>query len=221
MTVGFNSLCSYRQALMWEDKTVDYFTDTEVVSRRQDKILCAVLRPTMHRVIIRMCGGHGNFWAEYLTDLSLCQLPDATQSHGTQSLPSPRRQIWPSLARVKGVASANRSQWRSVNCPQGHVTQVFLAFDMSTHCLAGGKEGFSLLPETWAVPTSQLYQAQLAMTTLPPSFLCLSEELLVPYSLVCDHCRDCDDGSDETFCNFLPCNWLFQLQCLSKQVCCI
>ena len=55
--------------------------------------------------------------------------------------------------------------------------------------------------------------------TYPPSFQCQSETQRVPYSLVCDHRQDCLDGSDETFCTFLPCYLHYQFQRLNKQVC--
>ena len=37
-------------------------------------------------------------------------------------------------------------------------------------------------------------------------FQCRDHGACVPYTLVCDHRPDCDDGSDEDFCSFEPCS---------------
>ena len=52
----------------------------------------------------------------------------------------------------------------------------------------------------------------------PPSFLCINGLQFVPYSLVCDFRVDCGDGSDENFCQYLPCDIPRQYECLNKQV---
>ncbi|KAK7495131.1 hypothetical protein BaRGS_00013541, partial [Batillaria attramentaria] len=54
------------------------------------------------------------------------------------------------------------------------------------------------------------------MTPLPPSFTCDSQAERVPFSLVCDHQKDCGDGSDEEFCVFPPCE-AGLYQCENKQ----
>ena len=56
------------------------------------------------------------------------------------------------------------------------------------------------------------------LTSTPPSFACESGADRVPYSMVCDHSRDCLDSSDEDFCHFDSCFGGTQFECSSKQV---
>ena len=181
-------------------------------------VRCAVLGVNVGQVEIIRCHKSGQVQNDMGVDWSVCQRPDTKPGHPTQLLSYTSQLTWPSLSKVNTTVARGREPWRLVICPDGHVTHVFLACDVSTFCWAGRNVTFSLLPESWALPTSQSCQVQLAMTSFPPSFPCRSEEQRVPYSLVCDHRRDCADGSDETFCTFLPCLWQSQFQCLNKQV---
>ena len=144
----------------------------------------------------------------------------AIQGYRPESMSaSTRHHSRPSLALVNStVLGPHSQQWNKVACPAGHMTHTFLACDVSTSCWAEGDTIFSLQPETWALPTSQSCPMPLNVTSSPPSFPCDSAEWRVPYSLVCDHRRDCLDGSDETFCQFTACSWQWQFQCLNKQV---
>ena len=169
--------------------------------------------------------------------MSLCEIPhDRKKPHDhtgarldltvsgqrSKSLPQiSSQQTWPGLDTVSVMVMGQRKPLLSmVACPSGHVTHSFLACDLSISCWAEGSVTFSLHPETWALPTSQSCPVPQNMTSLPPSFPCRSDERRVPYSLVCDHRRDCLDGSDETFCKLIPCDWKSQFQCLNKQVFC-
>ena len=233
----FYSYCRYGQSLIWEDKTIDYFSEIGRSVFYFDRVTCATLGVTVGQVSIMDCDKF-----EHALDANryVCQTPDTEggarahhlspttkpQSPTPQPrLPTPQLlsltapQTWPSPATANTTTTRVSPQWRPVTCPSGHVTHVFLACDVSTFCWAGRNVTFSLLPELWALPTSESCQAQLSMKSLPPSFPCGSVEQRVPYSLVCDHRRDCADGRDETFCTFLPCQWQSQRQCLSKQVC--
>ena len=156
----------------------------------------------------RLSPSKGNVWKR--TKQSVWCPQDQEKSYRAQ-------QTFPSLPTVNATTAAHRERWSPVVCPSDHVTHVFLACDVATFCWAGANVTFSLLSELWALPTSQSCQAP--MTSLPPSFPCGSGERRVAYSLVCDHQRDCADGSDETFCQFSSCQWQSQLQCLNKQVC--
>ena len=150
----------------------------------------------------------------------LCQVPDTGDSPPSQPLSSSAgQQTWPVLANVStSMTGQHQQRWRPVVCPKGHVVHAFLACDVASFCWAEGDLTFSLSPDAWALPTSQSCPLPQAMTSLPPSFLCRSQGLHVPYSVVCDHRQDCVDGSDETFCQFLPCQWQTQFPCLKKQV---
>ena len=134
--------------------------------------------------------------------------------------PAASRQILPVLVQSNVSLAAQKGRgWWPVMCPTGRVTHAFLACDVTSFCWAGGHVTISLRAESWALPTSESCPVPLAMPALPPSFPCRSQEQCVSYSLVCDHRRDCLDGSDETFCTFLPCQWQSQFQCLNRQVC--
>ena len=51
------------------------------------------------------------------------------------------------------------------------------------------------------------------VTPLPPSYPCSNLVESVPFSLVCDHRKDCTDGSDESFCVHPPCAGQKLLRC--------
>ena len=223
--------CSYRSALNWEDKTVDYFTEYALDSRIITRPVCALLYGNPGSVMLYECTT-----TTFFTQRSLCQIPhgqekkrlhrvdrtDSTASgQGAKSVSQVSSQwSWSSQAMVNVTLQGQHGQhWNMVSCPTGHVTHACLACDVATSCWAEGAVSVSLRPDTWALPTSQSCPAAVAPTALSPLFACGSDEWHVPYSLVCDHRRDCLDGSDETFCKHTPCNWQLQLQCFSKQVC--
>ncbi|KAK7500251.1 hypothetical protein BaRGS_00008474, partial [Batillaria attramentaria] len=98
--------------------------------------------------------------------------------------------------------SANQT-WTNVSgivCPDGHVTHSFLACDYLSRCFA---QGFELKTDMWGIP--DVTSCPALLTPLPPVMTCTSAQQHVPYSLVCDHRKDCQDGSDEEFCVFDPC----------------
>ena len=170
--------------------------------------------------------------------MSLCQLPlgsrqlhhympsssSAGTAHDDQpdtSSLSSSQQKQPSIAklkvRVEPVNMTVTGQWRPVTCVEGHVTHVLLACDTSAACLTRGDVTFSRHSDTWGCPKS--CPLPLAGPPPPPSFPCRSEGRHVSYSLVCDHRRDCLDGSDEVFCHFPSCSDHSHFQCYNKQVC--
>ena len=138
------------------------------------------------------------------------------------SSPSTGQQKQLSVARVKvrvqSLTMNTSGPWRPVTCDRGHLTHVLLACDTSAACWAGGDVTFSRHSDAWATPTSESCPVPVVLP-LPPSFLCRLEAQRVTYSLVCDHRRDCLDGSDEVFCHFPPCVVHTQFQCRSSQVC--
>ena len=153
----------------------------------------------------------------------MCQIPVSEHGQHIQSPSLPAgQQTSPNLAKANvnvTIAGQSYSKWSPVSCPKGHLTHNFLACDVSTSCWARSDVTFSFSPDTWAFPTSLSCPVQPAKMSPAPYFPCKSEEQRVPYSLVCDHRRDCADESDETFCKFFPCNLQSQFECRSKQVC--
>ena len=225
------SYCRYRPVLIWDDKTVDYFTQgIRFTFGDAPRPACARLAFGPSSVVFQRCDYIFDYASRYL-----CQIPRHGQRRLVHNGPSSvdrvsgqrfklvsqfsSQQTLPDPTTVNGtVLGQHTGKWGMVTCPQGHVTHSFLACDVSTSCWAGGDVTFSLHPETWALPVPQSCPAPLAVTLPPPSFPCDSDKRRVPYSLVCDHRRDCLDDSDETFCKFTPCNWKSQFQCHNKQV---
>ena len=218
--------------MIWEDKTVEYSSQLRQYKFTKKKWpACGRLDLNPHSAFFYDCK-----YDLFLQRKYMCQIHrhpkqqyvfddygsgDTVHGHRPESLSrSTSQHTWPSLATVNSTAlGQHRQQWNMVMCPKGHVTHVFLACDVSTACWAKGDAIFSLHPKTWALPSSQSCPVPQAVTS-PPSFPCDSDEWHVPYSLVCDHRRDCLDGSDETFCKFTPCSLQSQFQCLNMQVWC-
>ncbi|KAL8595478.1 hypothetical protein ACOMHN_024177 [Nucella lapillus] len=122
-----------------------------------------------------------------------------------------KRPDWSESSRsVPNVSAVSRSDWqrskgRSLNlieCPLRHMTHAFLACDVSSTCFA--KDHVTCTAE---------------LTPLPPMYQCACANERVPYSLVCDHRRDCQDNSDEAFCVFPPCNGAGWFRCSSQKQC--
>lgn len=90
------------------------------------------------------------------------------------------------------------------HCPMGHSTHDFLSCDATSACLV----------HTYGSVTACLE----SVTSLPPFFTCNNGFESVPYTLVCDYRRDCDDNSDEDFCVFPPCDNLKAYDCGNQQV---
>ena len=89
-------------------------------------------------------------------------------------------------------------------CPAGHTTHKFLACDLKSDCWANDDVSLMMTsPDTWLVPPSSW--CDVSSTTDAPFFVCTSRTEHVPFTLVCDHHEDCFDGSDEDFCDYLPC----------------
>ena len=91
-----------------------------------------------------------------------------------------------------------------VECPDGHMTHVYLACDVHSAC--------------FALDSSTSVSCPAPLKPLPPSFTCNNGVQHVPYTLVCDHRSDCSDRSDERFCVFTPCNVTSQFECTNRQV---
>ena len=195
--LGFH--CRYWPAVMWDDGAVAYSTNALLPIRLRGRGWCGFIKTLSFPLKLHYCSSDA--------DYHLCQTLDT--GHGQHSLPR--------LPKVTTIGHSNH-RWWSMICPGGHVAHSFLVCDVITSCWADNDVTFSHRPDSWGLPSSQGCLASKATTLLPPSFPCRSGDLHVPYSLVCDHRRDCLDGSDETFCTFRPCHPVSQLQCLNKQV---
>ena len=204
---------SYRQALVWEDSTVDYFSGIYGFIPMVTQPGCGFLSLNPNMVMFDDC------WSPIMSSVKphtfLCQLPVLYRQLHQQKSPNTIKV----KVRLKPLNTTSTGQWWSVTCVGRHLTHVFLACDTLADCWAGGDVTFSRHSDTWASPTSKTCPVPLGGQPLPPSFPCKYWGQRVPYSLVCDHRTDCLDGSDEAFCHFLPCLNLSQFQCYNKQVC--
>ncbi|KAL8575743.1 hypothetical protein ACOMHN_055932 [Nucella lapillus] len=119
----------------------------------------------------------------------LCEwLPNATARGDL--LPKNFTEAWP-----------HRSSFLA--CPYGHRTHTFLACDAKSAC--------------WNQDTSNPSSCPVNLTLLPPSFTCLDNFEHVPYTLVCDHLSHCHDNSDESFCQYKPCDVKSSYECANKE----
>ena len=101
---------------------------------------------------------------------------------------------------------------KHVVCPSGHWTHAFLSCDVQSACWQHDDTDHSSGRDVRGVVASPCHSLLMAM------FSCRDSVDHVPYSLVCDHSRDCLDNSDEDFCDYPPCSGDLKFQCLNKQV---
>ena len=101
-----------------------------------------------------------------------------------------------------------------VQCPAGHLTHELLACDAHSYCW----EQFDVTASDGRKTSTSSSSCLAPLTSVPPSFSCASGPERVPYSMVCDHSRDCLDSSDEDFCVFPLCHGSGQFECNNKQV---
>ena len=153
--------------------------------------------PPFHTIIMQKC--------DLLdTALILCDVTNSTKSDVTAKPTE--------VVQLSNTHSRNKTDGQKyVTCPQGHMTHDFLSCDLLSLCLAVKEKWGVVNTETaWDVPpfSSCLSKRQ----PPPPSFPCSNGLQHVPYTLVCDHQNDCQDGSDDRFCHFSPCS-LDQLPC--------
>ena len=129
----------------------------------------------------------------------LCELPAVTGIAVLEQLSNNSSQMLISILSTQLFPKAP-----FVECPDGHMTHVYLACDIHSAC--------------FALDFSTSVSCRAPLTPLPPSFTCNNGVQHVPYTLVCDHRADCSDRSDERFCVFTPCNVTSHFQCRNQQV---
>ena len=153
---------------------------------------CVLLR----RNEITKTGRDAAAWANFL-----CDLPPDTGIPVLEQRSKNSRQLLESNLSTNLFPKA-----LFVECPDGHMSHVYLACDVHSAC--------------FALDSSASVSCPAPLTPLPPSFTCNNGVQHVPYTLVCDHRSDCSDRSDERFCVFTPCNVTSQFQCRNQQVIC-
>ena len=115
--------------------------------------------------------------------------------------------------RLPSQSPANLSvPFPHVVCPSMHWTHELLACDVQSACFR--PQGFRR-DGTRDVRNRVTSQCQSPLSRLFP---CRSGAGRVPYSLVCDHSRDCLDSSDEDFCVHPSCSDSGQFECVNMQV---
>ncbi|KAK7482845.1 hypothetical protein BaRGS_00025878, partial [Batillaria attramentaria] len=183
----------YKDVFQWTDGTVAYYVTMR--GSMQLRPACGLFQNSefyrgrgRFRVTIESC-------SQVFSAHVLCELDSTTTASPEQSA-EPSRVVIPK-------SSQHTSNITAVQCPKGHLTHTFLACDIHSACFVE-RPGVSA---TCRAPLSPL----------PPSFTCASEVQLVPYTLVCDYRPDCNDGSDEDFCVFPPCDVDKPLKCGNQQ----
>ena len=186
-----NGLLMYRYKNMWRhmDDTIAHYTG---LMPAVDSVIpeCAVLG----RNRIRKTGRDDVVLANFL-----CDLPPDTGIPVLEQRSKNSRQLLESNLSTNLFPKA-----LFVECPDGHMTHVYLACDVHSAC--------------FALDSSTSVSCPAPLTPLPPSFTCNNGVQHVPYTLVCDHRSDCSDRSDERFCVFTPCNVTSQFECKNKEV---
>ena len=120
---------------------------------------------------------------------------DCPEEFATQLFPESDLATTPALAR-------HTQEWPGgyMKSPEGYVTRTAFACD--------GTSGYSSRDSS---------RHPCPLTPPPPLFTCTNQYQSVPFTLVCDFRRDCNDHSDEDFCIFPLCSYE-QLDCGNKQV---
>ncbi|KAL8579551.1 hypothetical protein ACOMHN_025504 [Nucella lapillus] len=178
----------YKQSWQWADDSIAYFLKAEGTTG----LKCG-------RFSIQYAAGKIDIYNDCSkpSPISyLCEMQDGEESidHSNQ---------------IKLNSSATTFPVETVRCPLGHFTHTFSACDAESACWLS-RSGF-IESEALGVPTVSSCPAPL--TSLPPMWACRRGGQRVAYSLVCDHDRQCGDGSDEDFCLYSPCSVSAPFQC--------
>ena len=201
--------CRYRKMLIWNDKTLAHVLDAvsaysgmKFYGNKCGELSHAktVQKGQSEKLFLGIVLYECKYFSVHASSYHLCQLDNPLDiTAGSHSI-SP--------------TSLHATFWdmRFTVCPYQHVTHSFLACDERSACWAQGVVSFSSERATWDLP-SPLSCPVPGMTSLPPSYACVTGSSRVPYTFVCDHRQDCGDNSDEEFCQFAACRAERPLQC--------
>ena len=182
-------VCRYSDELEWADKTIAIYL-TLVVDLGDFKT-CGAYSMTSGTILLTL------ICSKPLPYHLLCEMSQVDSPNTKRLIPPPE-------------APTNQTlPFPSETCPDGHFTHTFLAFDMKSSCCSWNNDK---TPKTAACEKEDLNYP-------PPAFICTNGIEVAPFTLVCDHRHDCEDGSDEDFCHWEPCGGDKPMKCTtSRQV---
>ncbi|KAK7493412.1 hypothetical protein BaRGS_00015312, partial [Batillaria attramentaria] len=181
----------YQKTYQWADGTIAHNTRGGIISRIS--------------VVMRACGFLST-GGTYQAHVGLCRSNDYSGILcEKEAVTSDDLLLGQDMQKIRlPVLDTRLTMDNFVTCPKNHTAHDFLACDVKSGC--------------WGKGYGPSYVCDAPMTPLPPSLACASGMEFVPYTLVCDHRPDCEDGSDEEFCVFPPCDPLEQTRCGDGQV---
>ena len=198
--------------LQWDDGTIAHYTRHTFDNRATQRNSCGSMT-SADGITMAYCSSS----KQRLSTAALCQVP-LLGSHSQRGA-GPEAFIQLERPRERPTSAS------TVLCPLGHWTLDFLASDAQSSCRSGrGDDSLAVNGDSepaghgpddaGGIPGP----SDVAVTSLPVSFACGSGSRVVPFSLLCDHRRDCQDNSDEDFCVFPRCSVYTQFACTSLQV---
>ena len=179
----------YKDALQWEDKTVAYFVKAHHTGHRKHQCGQFIFQNIHDEIGFGECSRASHI--DYV-----CEVPSIVDVAKTKN-----------VMQLDTPSKFSRLPIANVQCPEGHLTHVFLACDALSSC-------FSLGDPSTDSPCDN------SKETFQNMFVCDNEIQDVPYTLVCNHHPDCGDKSDEEFCIFLTCDDRHPHRCPNYQVYC-
>ena len=190
-------LCSrYFNTWQHTDNTIAYYVGATEASEKEKK--CASLRHNINLLTVVSVDCYEGDYAHFLCEVPSVVSDDVnnTASHVTVS----------ENIHFTASPSFTRSDFpfKVTSCPDGHLTHEMFACDVPSAC--------------WVDAVTTPRSCRSSLQPLPPSFTCSTGQDDVPYTLVCDHRPDCKDSSDESFCDFLPCDPITNFDCGEREV---
>ncbi|KAL8609812.1 hypothetical protein ACOMHN_052866 [Nucella lapillus] len=200
----------YRTLFQWDDQTIFY--QPKVVYDQSTR------RLQSQNIIPPFCGSMEDGYRKSVRMsyscvekrflLYLCEFDSPSGSNKPDKDPNHQQQEEeqeeePILLTNTSLSNHPPSPFPSVRCPENHWVPEFLACDLQSHCwgkndviLETSRDVFTVMTSSWCAAPN-VSEARY--------FLCSSSGERVPFTLVCDHHRDCFDGGDEDFCVHPPC----------------
>ncbi|KAK7451158.1 hypothetical protein BaRGS_00039870, partial [Batillaria attramentaria] len=194
----------YKYEFLWSDTTVDFYNNYEYGGTASFGSVKRTFPNTKLGLFVVQ------EFIQFKTTSHLCELQESPEENLFM-----QNRTRSSTIRLAVSTNQNQSlDTPHVVCPDGHVTHMLLACDAQSACWAREAIGNDI---RWGVPSYASCPAPI--TSRPPMFSCRSGVQHVPYSLVCDHRQDCNDASDEDFCDFEQCGGDTPIQCGASKQC--